>query len=181
MIRSAPHRASGRAASLQAVARVLLIFTVLHGGPLLAQPFRIQTVPPGAPSPEARQSFRTKIGEQARLLASDPPLGRVPQHRRQALVEFVVGNVLFAATHEIGHALLAEMSLPTMSGAEAAADDFTILTVIEMGEKHFSDRILIEAAKGWFTRARRKKQQRACPITTTGTASTCGADTGSSA
>jgi Putative metallopeptidase len=142
------------------VARALLVFMGLSGEPSLGQPFRVQTVPPPAPSPEARQSFQAKIDEQARLLASDRRLKRVPEHKRQALVEFVVGNVLFVATHEIGHALLSEMNLPALGGAEQAADDFAILTALKLGEKEFSDRVLIEAAKGWFTSARREKKAR---------------------
>lgn len=162
MIPSA-HHASGTTARFQSVVRVLVLLMALSGGPLRAQPFRVQTAPPGSPSPEARQSFQAKIDEQARLLTSDPRLRRVPQHKRQALVEFVVGNVLFAATHEMGAALLSEMNLPTLSGAERAADDVAVLTAIELGEKNFSDRILIEAAKGWFTSAKHQKAAKATP------------------
>jgi hypothetical protein len=68
--------------------------------------------------------------------------------------------VLFVAIHELGFALLLEMNLPTLTGAERAADDFAVLTVLELGKKHFSDRILIEAAKGWFTSARGEKRVR---------------------
>jgi len=37
------------------------------------------------------------------------------------------------------------------------------LTALELGEKSFSDRILIEAAKGWFTNSRREKRARGTP------------------
>jgi hypothetical protein len=121
--------------------------------PSRAQPFRTLTAPPGSPSPEAQRAFQARIAEQARLLANDPRVARVPRHRRQALVEFVVGNVLFVATHEMGHAVVLDMNLPTLGGAEQAADDFAILTTLKLGEKDFSDRVLIEAAKGWFTNA----------------------------
>jgi len=130
---------------------------------LLAQPFRGHTVPPRSPSLEARQSFQARIDAQARLLAGDRHVRRVPEHKRQALVEFVTGNVLFATAHQLGHALISEMSLPTLGGAGKAADDFAILTVLELGEKNFSDRILIEAAKGWFTSTRRKKPAGGLP------------------
>ena len=144
MIRSSRHRASGTAAGFQSVARALLVFIGLSGQPLLAQPFRVQTVPPGSPSPEAQQSFQAKIDEQARLLASDPRLQRVPQHQQRPLVEFIVGNVLFAAVRELGRAVVSEMNLPVLSGVERAADDFAVLTALELGKKDFSDRILIE-------------------------------------
>ena len=143
--------------------RALLVFIALSGQPLLAQPFRAQTVPPGSPSPEARQSFQARIDEQARLLTSDPRLQGISQDRQRTLVEFVVGNVLFAAIHELGSALLLEANLPAVTGAEQAADDFAVLTVLELGKKHFSDRILIESAKGWFTSARGEKSARSTP------------------
>ena len=157
MIRSLFHRSSARPATLPRVIGSLLVLVGLSGA-LLAQPFRALTPPPRAPSAEAQQSFQARIDEQARLLANDRRLRRIPQHKRQAVVEFVVGNVLFAAAHEMGAALLAELSLPALSGTEQVADDFAVLTTLELGERHFSDRILIEAARGWFTSARRDKR-----------------------
>jgi hypothetical protein len=148
---------------VQPLTGALLVFIGLSGQPLLAQPFRAQTVPPGSPSPEAQQSFQAKIDEQARLLASDPRLKRVPQHQQRALVEFMVGNVLFVATHELGHAVVSELNLPVLTGVERAADDFAVLTALELGKRDFSDRILIESAKGWFTSARREKRARSTP------------------
>jgi len=148
---------------VQPLTRALLVLIGLGGHSLLAQPFRAQTVPPGSPSLEARQSFQARIDEQARLLTGDPRLERVAQDKQRALVEFVLGNVLFVAIHELGSALLLEMNLPTLTGAERAADDFTVLTVLELGKKDFSDRVLIEAAKGWFTSARGEKTARSMP------------------
>ena len=149
MIRSADHRTFGAA-----LACALLVLVGLMGAASRAQPFRTQTVPPSSPSPEAQRSFQANIAEQARLLANDPRFARVPRHGRQALVEFVVGNVLFVVTHEMGHAVVLDMNLPTLGGVEQAADDFAILTMLKLGEKDFSDRVLIEAAKGWYTNAR---------------------------
>jgi hypothetical protein len=141
------------------LAYILLVFMLLGAEPLLAQPFRLLTVPPASPSLEAKQSFQAKINEQAQLLANDPRLTRVPAPKRQALVEFVVGNVLFVATREMGRALLSEMKLPAVGGEEQAADDFAILTALKHGERDFSDRVLIEAAKGWFVSGRRDKRR----------------------
>jgi putative metallopeptidase DUF4344 len=156
MIRSAAFRASGRAAGCQA-ARALLVLIGLSGQSVLAQPFRAHTAPPRSPSPEAQRSFQAKINEQARLLAADPRLSRVPPDRQQALAEFVVGNLLFVAARELGNAVVSEIGLPLVGGAEQAFDDFAVLSALTLGEKGFSDRILIEGAKGWFTRARREK------------------------
>jgi Putative metallopeptidase len=144
-----------RAAGLSRAACALLIAVGLGAQPVLAQPFRLPTVPPGSLSPEAQQSFEAKIDELARALANDPHLKRVPPPKRRGLVEFVVGNILFVAAHELGHALLAEMKLPALVGEGQAADDFAVLTALKHGERDFSDRILIEAAKGWFVSGRR--------------------------
>ena len=163
MTRSVSNRAFCRAAASRTVASALLVFMGLSGGPLLAQPFRVQIVPPRSSPLEAQQSFQAKIDEQARLVAHDSHFQRVPERKLQALVEFVVGNVLFATTHQIGHALISEFGLPTLGGAEQAADDFAALTALNLGEKNFSDRILIEAAKGWFTNIRREKRARGMP------------------
>jgi hypothetical protein len=131
---------------------------VLGAPPLSAQPFRLKTEPPAVPSAEARQSFQAKIDEQARALATEPSLKRVAAHKRQALLEFIVGNLLFVAAHEMGLALLSDMKVPTLAGEEQAADDFAVLTALKLGETDFSDRILIEAAKGWFVSSQRKKK-----------------------
>lgn len=138
-------------------ARVLLVLSGLGGGTLCAQPFRASTAPPPSPSPESRQSFQALIGEQARLLARNPRLRRVAPGGQQALAEFVVGNLLFVAMRELGNAVVSEISLPLPGGAEQAYDDLAGLALLKLGETNFSDRILIEGAKGWFMRARREK------------------------
>jgi hypothetical protein len=117
----------------------------------LAQPFRMQAAPPAVPSLEARQSLQAQIEEQARLLASDHRYRHLSAHKRQALVEFVTGNMLAVALHQLGLALITELNLPVLGGAEQAADDFAILTALELGKSHFSDRILMEAAKNRLT------------------------------
>jgi hypothetical protein len=163
MTGSGSDRASRKAAGIRPVVGALLVLMGLSGEPALAQPFRVQIAPPRSPSLEARQSFQARLDEQARLLAGSGHFRRVPENKRRALVEFVAGNVLFVTAHQIGHALISEMSLPTLAGAEQVADDFAILTALKLGETHFSDRILIEAAKGWFTGIRREKRAQGIP------------------
>jgi hypothetical protein len=128
----------------------------LGAQPLSAQPFRLKSDRPPVPSPEATRSFQAKIAEVARALAAEPEVKRIAASKRQAAVEFIVGNMLFVATHEMGHALLAETKLPALAGEEQAADDFAVLTALKLGEAGLSDRVLIEAAKGWFVSSRRK-------------------------
>ena len=156
MIRSAPRRASGRAAGF-ALSCALLVIPGSGGEGALAQPFRTQAAPPGVPSREVQQAFQTRIEEQANLLAHDRRVGHLSRRALQGLVESVAGNVLFASTHQLGRAILEELSLPATGGAEQAADDFAVLTLLELGKNYFSDRILMEAATGWFVRARRKE------------------------
>jgi hypothetical protein len=138
----------------------LLVSMALSAESVLAQPFRMQVAPPAAPSLEARQAFQTRIDEQASLLASDPRLKHFSQQERRAAVEFTVGNVLIAALHQLGLALLSELSLPAVGGVDQGADDFAVLTALELGKSHFSDRVLMDAAKGRFTSVRNRKAAR---------------------
>ena len=139
----------------------LLLITGLGAEPAFAQPFRTQTAPPGRPPVEAQQAFQAKMDEQTFILARDQGFRHLSQRERQALLEFVVGNVLIVALRQVGLALLSELSLPAVAGADQVADDFAVLAVLELGKSHFSDRILMEAAKGWFTSMRRKEPARA--------------------
>src|ERR1041385_1889883 len=163
MIRSASRGACARAAGFRPLCCALLLILGVSGDSVLAQPFRMRSVPPGVPPLEAQQAFQAKVRDQARILAGDERLRRLSEDERHAAVEFVVGNVLVAAIHQLGLALLSELSLPALAGPERAADDFAILTVLELGKTHFSDRILMEAAKGWFTGMRHEQTARSKP------------------
>lgn len=156
----ASHRTFGRTAELQSFFWTLLLIMGLGGEPAFAQPFRTQTTPPRRPSVEAQQAFQAKMDEQTLILAGDQSLRHLSQHERQTLLEFVVGKVLIVAFRQVGLALLSELSLPAVGGADQGADDFAVLAVLELGKSHFSDRILIEAAKGWLTSVRRKEPAR---------------------
>jgi hypothetical protein len=131
--------------------RALIVVVALYAGPLGAQPIPIA-------SRQGNQTFHAKVDEAARAFANEPAFKRIAPEKRLALVEFVVGNVLFVATHEMGHALIAEMGLPVLGREEDAADEFAVLTALQHGEKDFSDRVLIDSAEGWFMDARRDKK-----------------------
>jgi hypothetical protein len=135
-----------RAARLLCLLSALI---VLHGssGPLLAQ----------APLPIAG-SFAARIAETVRALAeSEPRFKRFSPEKRKAMVEFVVGNMLFVTAHELGHGVLAEFELPNLGHDEDAADNFAILAALKVGIS-FSDRVLVEAAKGWYLADLRDKK-----------------------
>jgi hypothetical protein len=76
---------------------------------------------------------------------------------RKALVEFVIGNMLFVSAHELGHGVLAELELPNLGHDEDAADNFAIRTALQVGSS-FSDRVLVEATKGWYLADLRDKK-----------------------
>jgi Putative metallopeptidase len=125
----------------------LLLLLGCGTGPLFAQ-----VAPPAAQAPAGPPpgSFAARVVEIERnLVESEPRLKRLPPAKRKALVEFVIGNILFVSTHELGHGVLAEFELPNLGHDEDAADNFAILTALKVGTG-FSDRVLIEAAKGWY-------------------------------
>ena len=154
MTRLWSHFAFGRLARLHPLYCALFVIAALSAQSVLAQPFRMQGTPPAIPSLEAQQAFQAQIEDQARLLASDHRFRHLSDHKRQALIEFVTGNALVVTLHQIGLALVADLNLPALAGADKAADDFAILTALELGKSHFSDRILMQAAKGGFTAMR---------------------------
>jgi hypothetical protein len=101
--------------------------------------------------------FQARITEIARSLAANPRLKRLSQQRREDLVTFVTGNVLFVLLHELGHATVAEFELPVLGRQEAAADDFAVLRLLDV-RSEFSKRVLTEATKGWFLSDRRSRK-----------------------
>ena len=115
-----------------------------------------------AQAPPQAYDFEGRIDDMERALAAEPDLKRLSRQQRRALVEFVVGNVLFVATHELGHALVSEMKLPVLGREEDAADDYAILTALRLGDS-FSQRVLAGAAKGWFLSAERDKKEGYMP------------------
>jgi hypothetical protein len=102
------------------------------------------------PQPATTTPFEARIANAVRaLVETSPGLKRFPPKKRKALVEFVIGNILFVSAHELGHGVLAELELPNLGHDEDAADNFAILTALKVGSS-FSDRVLVEAAKGWY-------------------------------
>jgi hypothetical protein len=83
--------------------------------------------------------------------------GNPPEHHKR-LAEFVAGNMLFVLLHEMGHTAVTEMGLPVLGKEEDAADSFAATRLIRI-ESGVSDRVLTEAAQGWFMSDRRDKKQ----------------------
>src|SRR5438045_2352972 len=98
------------------------------------------------------------IGEAVKALDTVPRLKKMSPDAKKQLVEFIVGNTIFVMGHEMGHGLINEMNLPVLGREEDAADSFAIVTGLKMGTG-FSERVLMEGAKGLVLSARRDKKQ----------------------
>ena len=142
-----------RAAAVHRLAGVLAfagicgaVAMMLNAGPLQAQ-----ATPPS-------ETFQSRIENAARALGNEPRLKNLPFEKRLALTEFVVGNMLFVVVHEIGHAAVSELDLPVLGREEDAADSFAIVAALHIGTE-FSQRVLVESAKGWFLTDRRASKE----------------------
>jgi len=130
---------------------ILVALTALVPGPLLAQA-----------TPPASEIFQARIDDAIRILATEPRFQGLSPQKRRAVVEFVVGNMLFVMAHELGHAVMGEMEMPVLGREEDAADTFAILNALRLAN-NFSHRVIVEAAKGWFLSARRDKKEGNLP------------------
>lgn len=68
---------------------------------------------------------------------------------------FVVGNVLFAAYHELGHALIDLLDLPVVGREEDAADGFAAVMMIPPKPDPVRDELIIAVADGWRLQSER--------------------------
>jgi hypothetical protein len=112
-----------------------------------------------AGAPTSKQELERRVAEAARVLAARPRLKGKSQGQREKHVEFVVGNLLFVLGHETGHAVIREMGIPVVGREEDAADVFSILMAL-MCEEGFGDRVLANAALGWFLSDRRDRRDQ---------------------
>jgi Putative metallopeptidase len=129
----------------------LLLLVGLGPRPLLAQ-----AAPPDAQAVQARSAaFHARIRELASALENAPLLKGLSLQEREKHVEFVAANMIFVAIHELGHAVISEMDLPVLGQEEDAADQFAILTGLNVVANEYTLRVLANAARGWFLSARR--------------------------
>jgi hypothetical protein len=97
-----------------------------------------------------------RIDAAADALMGEPRLRHLPAAERTAIVRFVTGNLLFVVLHELGHGLINEMGLPVLGREEDAADSFATVAMLGM-KNEFSERVLADAARGWFLHDRRDR------------------------
>jgi hypothetical protein len=121
-----------------------------------------QTSAPAA-TEQSRPSIEAGLGARmdaaVRELANDHRFKGHTEQQRRDIIEFVVGNVIYAVVHEVGHMLVSELVLPVLGHEEDAADAFAILTALQL-DNAFSDRVLSEAARGWFLSEHRDKKEK---------------------
>jgi hypothetical protein len=136
-----------------------------------------QTQPPSAPpakvppppvqvSPEEMKAraerFQQRVDEAIKALDSAPGLQQFNPKQRRELIEFVVGNMMFALLHEMGHAHVTEMGLPVLGREEDAADSYAVLAMLKVGSD-VSHNVLVQATKGWFLTDEREKKEKIKP------------------
>ena len=112
-----------------------------------------------AGTPASSHALEGRSAEAARMLAGRPRLKGISQAQREKHVEFVVGNLLFVLGHEAGHAVIREMGVPVVGREEDAADSFSTMMALTC-EEGFGDRVLANAALGWFLSDRRDRRDQ---------------------
>jgi hypothetical protein len=107
-----------------------------------------------ATKPELEQ----RVMDVTHMFQNDPRYnrGKTPQQIKDG-VEFVTGNVLFVLGHETAHALISEMGIPVLGREEDAADALATIVALRMTNS-FADRVVLNAARGWFLSDQRDRK-----------------------
>ena len=118
--------------------------------------------PPAATSGTTAQ-IEAKLNAAVKEFSHDPHFKGLSQGQIRDRLEFIVGNVIFATMHEVGHMVITEMGLPVLGREEDAADAFAVIAGLKINND-VSDSILIQSARGWFMSDRRAKKQGAALV-----------------
>jgi hypothetical protein len=149
---------SGNATSRRLWRCAVLLAFLYGGGQVSAQTPLYGRGQVSAQTPPSRsEQMQAAIKEVARVLQDNPRLKNISQQKRETLVEFVMGNMLFVLLHELGHATMEELRIPVLGREEDAADDFAILRLLK-ARSDMPHRVLVDAAKGWFLSHRRDQR-----------------------
>jgi hypothetical protein len=134
------------------LATLMLPFLILVAAPVLAQTDTSSRT-------TKREELEKAMLDITRMFQNDPRYnkGKTPQQIQDG-VEFVTGNVLFILGHETGHALVSVFEIPVLGREEDAADSLAALVALKMGNA-FADRVVVNAAKGWFLSDQRDKKR----------------------
>jgi hypothetical protein len=102
-----------------------------------------------APAGAQQGAFQPKLDAAVSALDRYPRFkGLSPEHR-ELIAEFMVGNTLFIALHELSHAVASQLKLTTLERNEEAADAFAVMTLAKLAPA-LSDRVVEQGAKGWY-------------------------------
>jgi hypothetical protein len=128
---------------------------------LFAQPAAVAQPATPTPQPQAASSAEVekRLADIVQMFLSDPRYnrGKTPAQIKDS-AEFVTGNVLFVLGHETAHALIAEFGIPVLGREEDAADSLATIISLKMSNA-FADRVVYNAARGWFLSDQRDRKQ----------------------
>jgi len=82
------------------------------------------------------------------LFTAAPAQALDPEQRAE-IDNFVAGNVVFTLFHELGHALIDMLQLPTLGREEDAADNLAAILMIGEPGAAQTDELVFAAADGW--------------------------------
>jgi hypothetical protein len=112
-----------------------------------------------AQTPEQESRIRTGIDKAIQAVGHLPSMKKMSPQAKRELVEFTVGKTLFVMGHEMGHVVINELDLPVLGREEDAADSFAIIMALQL-RSEFSERVLMETARGWFLSSYRDKKAK---------------------
>lgn len=127
--------------------------------PVVALPLMVLNLASAAAEQSAKQELERRVMEVTHMFQNDPRYnrGKTPEQIKDS-VEFVTGNVLFVLVHETAHAMIGEMGLPVLGREEDAADALATIVAVKMSNA-FADRVVINAARGWFLGDQRDRKE----------------------
>jgi hypothetical protein len=106
-----------------------------------------------------RAELEKAVVDITNMFVSDPRFnrGKTAEEIRDG-VEFVTGNVLFVLGHETAHALISVFEIPVIGREEDGADALATVVSLKMANA-FQDRVVVNAARGWFLSNLRAKKE----------------------
>ena len=124
----------------------------------LALPFLTLLVAPSIAQGDTRAMLEQRVLDIVQMFQNDPRYnrGRTAEQIKDG-VEFVTGNVLFVLAHETAHALISELGIPVIGREEDGADALATIVALKM-KNSFADRVVYNAARGWFLSEQRDKK-----------------------
>jgi hypothetical protein len=127
--------------------------------PVVALPLMMLGAAPAAADSAAKQELEQRVMDITHMFQNDPRYnrGKTPQQIKDS-VEFVTGNVLFVLVHETAHAMIGEMGIPVLGREEDAADALATIVSVKMSSA-FADRVVVNAARGWFLGDQRDRKE----------------------